>query len=124
MFFKFLIRIGSYLIYFILIFLFRDFTLFLPLFEWVDWILSAMDGTPLSIGGGGSGVGPSNRPLPDLNLPPAAEPEPASSSELRETERLLQEAREELPSFSVVANKRKCFSDLTPVQLTRLFGRP
>ncbi len=58
-----------------------------------------MDGTPLSIGGGGSGVGPSNRPLPDLNLPPAAEPEPASSSELRETERLLQEAREELQTW-------------------------
>jgi hypothetical protein len=42
-----------------------------------------MDKAPLSIG---SGVGPSNRPLLDLNLPPAPEPEPALPSELSEEE--------------------------------------
>ncbi|KAB8477466.1 hypothetical protein FH972_025332 [Carpinus fangiana] len=34
-----------------------------------------MEGFPLSVGGGGN-AGPSNRPLLDLNLPPAPEPEP------------------------------------------------
>lgn len=43
----------------------------------LDFLLSAMDRFPLSVGGGGSGVGPSRRPLPDLNFPPAPDPESA-----------------------------------------------
>jgi hypothetical protein len=42
---------------------------------WLDWVLLSMEGFPLSVGGGGN-AGPSNRPLLDLNLPPAPEPEP------------------------------------------------
>ena len=45
--------------------------LFVAVGELVDLVLSAMDEAPLSIGGGGSGVGPSQRPLPDLNVPSA-----------------------------------------------------
>jgi hypothetical protein len=57
---------------------------FAPFVEFLDFMLSAMmDKAPLSIG---SGVGPSNRPLLDLNLPPAPEPEPALPSELSEEE--------------------------------------
>ena len=59
---------------------------FAPFVEFLDFMLSAMmDKAPLSIG---SGVGPSNRPLLDLNLPPAPEPEPALPSELSEEEDL------------------------------------
>lgn len=54
---------------------------FVSFFSWLDFVLSAMEKMPLSIGGGGSGVGPSNRPLLDLNLPPAPEPEPAPPGE-------------------------------------------
>jgi hypothetical protein len=74
----------------------------------VDWLLSFMDGLPLSVGGGGSDAGPSRRPL-DLNVTPSPEPAPPAESEtapppaesetaskLQETDRLLQEARGEL----------------------------
>ncbi|GMP99778.1 hypothetical protein CsSME_00047126 [Camellia sinensis var. sinensis] len=42
----------------------------------IDWILSSMDGLPLSVGGGGSDAGPSStgRPELDLNQSPAPEP--------------------------------------------------
>ncbi|GMP99782.1 hypothetical protein CsSME_00047130 [Camellia sinensis var. sinensis] len=42
----------------------------------IDWILSSMDGLPLSVGGSGSDAGPSSsgRPELDLNQPPAPEP--------------------------------------------------
>ena len=43
--------------------------------EWLDWVLSSMEGFPLSVGGGGN-AGPSNRRLLDLNLPPSPSPEP------------------------------------------------
>lgn len=53
------------------------FVLFVDL---IDFLLSFMDKLPLSVGGGGSDVGPSRRPLPDLNFPPSLEPEPAPPS--------------------------------------------
>ena len=40
----------------------------------IDWILSAMEGFPLSVGDDGSGASSSKQPrLPDLNQPPAEE---------------------------------------------------
>ena len=51
---------------------------FVSFFSWLGFVLSAMEKIPLSVGGG---VGPSNRPLLDLNLPPAPEPEPAPPGE-------------------------------------------
>lgn len=57
---------------------------FVAVFELLDLVLSAMDGIPLSVGGGGSGVGPSQRPLPDLNQPPAeVAPDPDEHEALR-----------------------------------------
>jgi hypothetical protein len=45
----------------------------------LDFLLSAMDGFPLSVGGDGSGASSSKRPPFDLNFPPADEP--ASTSD-------------------------------------------
>lgn len=60
---------------------------FAPFVEFLDFMLSAMmDKAPLSIGSGALSIMPSNRPLLDLNLPPAPEPEPALPSELSEEE--------------------------------------
>lgn len=66
---------------------------FAPFLDLLDFILSAMDRFPLSVGGGGSGVGPSRRPLLDLNLPPAPEPEPVPPQPLsgEEEERFRRE---------------------------------
>ncbi|KAI5567026.1 hypothetical protein BDE02_13G061600 [Populus trichocarpa] len=41
--------------------------------EWIDFLLSSMEGFPLSIGGGGSDAGPSRRPVLDLNSTPQPE---------------------------------------------------
>lgn len=59
--------------------------------EWIDFLLSTMDGVPLSFGGNGSGgTSSSKRPQFDLNLPPQTDPEPAPlepSSEEEESRR-------------------------------------
>lgn len=65
---------------------------FISFLQLMDFILSAMENLPLSIGSGGSGAGPSQRPLIDLNLSPAPEPEPALPSELSEEEKREQKA--------------------------------
>lgn len=55
------------------------FLLFLSGIDWIlsllDWILSSMERLPISVGGGRSEAGPSNRPPIDLNRPPVPEPE-------------------------------------------------
>ncbi|GMP99788.1 hypothetical protein CsSME_00047135 [Camellia sinensis var. sinensis] len=42
----------------------------------IDWILSSMDGLPLSVGGGGSDAGPSSTGHPELDLNQSPAPEP------------------------------------------------
>ena len=53
-------------------------TFLAPFLDSLDFLLSAMNGFPLSVGDGGSDAGPSRPPIPDLNLPPA----PAQEQEL------------------------------------------
>ena len=43
----------------------------------------------LSVGGGGSGVGPSRRPLLDLNCPPSPDPEPSQEPNQNQISRRL-----------------------------------
>lgn len=72
-------------------------TLFLLVSLIVDSVLSEIPTFSLYVGDGGSGEGPSQRPLIDLKSPPAPEPEPALHSlnwELSEGEKEAQEARE------------------------------
>jgi len=71
-----------------------------PLFILDDLLfISGMDKQPISMEGGISEAGPSNRPpmtepAIDLNRPPAPEPEPAPSSDLLELEAENQRLRE------------------------------
>lgn len=51
---------------------------------WIDFFISAMGGLPLSVGG--RGASSSGRPSFDLNMPPADEPDPASTSDLPQEE--------------------------------------
>lgn len=102
LFFVFFLRKGFYWICLFVTYSFvfnsRGSTLFLLVMSFiVDSVLSEIPTFSLYVGDGGSGEGPSQRPLIDLNSPPAPEPEPALHSlhwELSEGEKEAQEARE------------------------------
>lgn len=85
LFFVFFLRKGFYWICLFVTYSFvfnsRGSTLFLLVMSFiVDSVLSEIPTFSLYVGDGGSGEGPSQRPLIDLNSPPAPEPEPALHS--------------------------------------------
>ena len=92
--------------------------LFVSVWELVDLVLSAMDEAPLSIGGGGSGVGPSN--LPDLNFPPEPEEEPAPAAP---SEEALKRAKEGIYA-DFREHLRSVFFDLPKVRSNKGGGGP
>lgn len=100
----------------------------------VDFLLSAMDGFPLSVGGDGSGASSSKRPQWDLNNVPAAEPESAPPSDPRavedenlrpclvrqETAELKRRLREELQQIQTVLDEAEKQIDQDRITKERL----
>lgn len=89
----------------------------------IDWLLSLME-FPLSVGGGISEAGPSNRPPIDLNRPPLPEPEEEvdlyNEKDPSRLQHILEKQKQERYALDVETRKARLFAELQQIVHDRM----